>query len=1512
MFNFTAMKIKPSAISALYSNTGKSIFLIFDYPIYRENFVDCSGVFDQATLKWLPPSRACSWKTPTSLEIAYDPQIGVMEEIGVKENVFFYDYTYSQEPVAPVKVPIKMPPLETDINIKGLATVSECDTAELFGVIVTPTLYALVLKWDLFYNPPLPDSLKSEADKYFAPFKEYSQSFTLSIPSKFLKRGSTINVTLTAKGATVNSNTISTSKVINVVDNVANIKFTSKSQFVQEFDGSKSNNVPIQIYNTKCSDNVDQEIIPVDVSFSVSSGISDKSITVHGSEESAIETNLADEYNKYKALLIGSKKGFKYLRYYNITATVKSKYTAQTNSDSLIVYFAKPPVKSVIDSPGSLVSITKDVRLNGQNSVFPVVEGDVVEYVWKCMSTSSMEVGGKCQYPVLADFELRKAMLTLPKEKMANMCKYRFSLTVSATSGKYKRTAYNETEFITLAKPVDPLKGRIIKGTNDNAIKDIYFAFGMESYETGDKASYKWVLTEIESEDPKVDTKYTEKNTFIYNFFKDELKANIDPKIKNGDIPIPTEGRRRLEELQPQYLTPETSRILGINRANLLPLHKYTFGVTVYHNAVPSFLFLSFTAPLMPRPRNLVITPTTGTGFHTPFTLTFSLKSSTDVDEANYQIYRRDCPFDSTEPTILTKPFSQSNTYTVTLAPGLKSCNHQVEITLKVFEYDDSLEVKEVIVVNQPEEPIDEVLTTKLDQIKSNTDLTMDQKLTMLAGISSTEVQEPSALGKETAKGVFEQLETMDQPGGILEIMDDNDKLALIDTATAIIGDLVIKQKANVDVSLASAMSEKVDGFLTEVKTKEDGTYIIPTIVGTLSGIADIGTREQEGSKFFRTMQKTMDTMADMKVTKMVPGGVPYSISSPAIEMVVMKDYSAEYNNSKKLSTNKGSTITLPGGLEAQMVSKVKNTTGGPITFGASVHSTTFNPLSTIKKNTEIDINSLTSGSTQGYKPETAQKIYTDLGKGMHKDLVNVKEQTTNLLQVSFKPFELQKDSSEKDLNSTISIGTLPEGEEAVFALPVPDNFSEHINKSMMVPLYYNPENETWTNENCSLDSPGISDLFMNLRCKHVGVPSKNDLKQAFSVTVDVVKDVAKVIRAGNYEQLTDFSILASGSKRSIIAFLIIGFALLLVVYIEILLIRKDKTAIYELRIKYLNSRFNRNKGPAQNGLLNRVYSFFSGMKKKGLNNMSKKKRDEEKYKKVYAAESINRSAVKLKPTKKEKKKANGYTYLSVDDKQELKDLYYLYNQCSMTYEEAELESVISPDLERSRVLNRLTQDYVDDNLVNEPITYWSLMKNEHPILNSVAKAELETPRSVKFLICIAVLVGELFLSGYFYDTESDINLSDNSSQFLTSAVVYSVAAALLMIPLKLIISLFLAGCTLSEDMTREQIEAAENRVPILRRIGLVLTYAWIIFCMYGILIYVLYFGESSINSWMFTFSFSVFIDTVVISQLEVVITIVIGVLLMYLAETELMMTAAGVLAAKVIDWLNKLFQATI
>ncbi len=186
--------------------------------------------------------------------------------------------------------------------------------------------------------------------------------------------------------------------------------------------------------------------------------------------------------------------------------------------------------------------------------------------------------------------------------------------------------------------------------------------------------------------------------------------------------------------------------------------------------------------------------------------------------------------------------------------------------------------------------------------------------------------------------------------------------------------------------------------------------------------------------------------------------------------------------------------------------------------------------------------------------------------------------------------------------------------------------------------------------------------------------------------------------------------------------------------------------------------------------------------------------------------------------------------------------------------------------------------------------------------MNAIGLPEIATPRPVKVLMIAAVLLGELFVTGYLFNSQDDKDLSSNTREFVGQAAIYSLASALLMVPLKLITSRFLVARPLLATATRAQIEATERKRGTFQVIGCILILIWIALCSWGIVMFALNFTENALDKWMITYFATFLVEMVIIFQLKILLKMLIGLLLLKITRSRCMLTIAGHIAGKLID----------
>ena len=169
-------------------------------------------------------------------------------------------------------------------------------------------------------------------------------------------------------------------------------------------------------------------------------------------------------------------------------------------------------------------------------------------------------------------------------------------------------------------------------------------------------------------------------------------------------------------------------------------------------------------------------------------------------------------------------------------------------------------------------------------------------------------------------------------------------------------------------------------------------------------------------------------------------------------------------------------------------------------------------------------------------------------------------------------------------------------------------------------------------------------------------------------------------------------------------------------------------------------------------------------------------------------------------------------------------------------------------------------------------------------------------------MVLICVLVGELFLTGFFFNT-GDTSTSSTMDNTVGRFVINCLAATTLMIPLKIIIAVFLDGNSYSEDMTRKEIELAERRLPYYRAVGFILAGMWIAGCLYGILMYIVTFTEIALGDWASVYFASFLMELILFSQIKVVLKVFAGFLLIKLTKSPLLLGTLGQFISLMIDF---------
>ena len=1310
--NFTQMGIKVNLTNATFSSDALYIIANFDNPIYRIGFTDCSTVFPQSFLNWLPAGYACSWFNSTMLQVNFDPTVGAPPSITIMPNSFHYDYPYSMVSADAATVPIVLPHLQLNMIIAGLTMISECDNLELLANIASPIPFPLVFAWNISFitvGQAMSAQALNATNNYFKAFSVFGTLKPLTIASSYYVKDSSLNVTLFAKAASGDSDTASTWVIVNIVGDIPKIKFSIKSQAVTGLPGYQRTVLSIQIANKRCIKTTSRRmlqsastssLIPISIKFLVFSGVKIQTM-LRADLEKKLEALINKMYSTYHILSIDLSQGFQYGRYYKFMAIVTNLENGVTNNDTDIFSFSQPQLTSVIDQIGSIVSIQSNVTLNGGNSTFPQSKGELIGYKWACLNCTPLTKSGSCSCPAISRIRSMMPKLTLQNNTLVNLCKYVFKLTVSSMGYLSTRTCISQVEFITLNAPILPVKGVIIQGKS-NKVKDIYFSFQISFPGPDSSLQFNWTLVEIQSYDPKSTIFYSQRNAFLSSFLAGLGVVGYDSG-GSQDVPIPS-------SMMPIYLTPTLTRFLGVNQSTIIPQYKYTFAVVVNYPAYPSFVYVQFTAPKAPRSRLFSISPVTGVGFSTVFSLAFMLPNISDVDSAQYQIYRKDCPSNKkSSANSVSQVMGTSNLFTSTLAPGDPTCNFQVEIVLRSIEYNDFIEQSVIVTVTASSTPASTVISNQLNSlVVNNASLTIDQTVSTLCMVSSVNQTEKSAETQTSVITMMQLVSTIDSPtGGSLTLCNPPDMPKVLNTTSNILGGMVNNQAATVDLQTAGNVSWRATAYLSLVINIDGATSMIPSIVISLSGVADIGKSQDVNSSFYTSHQQALGNMTGMKLNETQPGSLPYSVSSKSLEIVVQKGLITAFNSSQNATTEKGSQLNIPGGLQNQLQNAIINLTGktnNTLAVGTSLSALSYNPYSNIKKGSVINTTSIPNNPTDMVPPSTVSSIYNDLSRGKLQSVVDDTEQSTDIIQAGFTPSQIQKNSSEKLAGSNIIIYPLPNNSKAYYQFPTTASSNNiNSNNSLMTPLYYNAASKKWTNDGCKIESSNTSNIGINVSCDNIGLPLLNGIKNqnvinAISIVVDILKDLLAVLMAGNYASLYDFGsfLTAPATNWAVLACVFVFF--IIVAIIALRLHKLDKSVLHYQRIKTLYARYGIKPKDDGNGLLKRVYGFLSSLKLNGAKNAVKKMMNE------APARSSPPSSSKRRGRKEPRNYVtNGFNQLSWMEEKELVDLFYLYHENSYLFSDEELYAIMYNSIHENKVLRRLTQQRLLDIILEDP-----------------------------------------------------------------------------------------------------------------------------------------------------------------------------------------------------------------
>ena len=1337
--NFTLMSKIPTALNANHTTgDGNLITINFDTNISNSQLSDCAMILTAETLRAISPEYTCTWFNKSQLQIKYLPSgINFIKNLTLKSGVIAFDYLYSQEFATETNLQVTPPVLATKVTLLVPSAASPCATLTI-SMLPSPALSDFwQFAWKITYSSGgYSTDEKQSAESYFAQFQALKESNrVISIPSTYLYPNSILNILANAKNA-LSTDIIVNEANINLSTNMPSVSFKSKQSLLEILRGSKKNSFPVEVAKSNCGqrrrllqgndNNNGSNLADVIIWFEVRSGANESNIQNRGDEEKQIEGKINAKFSSLQLVSLSIYDYFKYYVYYNLTVYARYKDSNVTASDYVIIMLTKKPLTCKIDTNGFLLNPKNNIILDSSLSDLEWGDGDSVSYYWKCEECKPLANSSPCDCNIFKSFSEQFAMkATVLANTLSNLAKYTISLSIKIVTGSNSRSCSTKAEILTHDKARSGIKAVVKNGyekQSSDGVKNIYFATEMTNSDLEDGyTGHDWTLVGVSSKDNDK-MQYTNFYTYLADTLKKDFNTIIDSNLATNDNPIPSVLIPKVVS-SPNMFPP----ILGINQNDLKPNTKYSYALKIrYSNSSPVIATVAIETKPAIIPRTLKISPSSGIGYKTKFAFSFIASMGGTFDQASYQLYRLDCPNLSSqdEYKTISAKMSNANSFTSTLSPGLSKCNYQISIKLITTVDSSQIESLQTIVVEpasgeSQESQIEGMLS---DLLSSNGVISYTDSMSMLITISQAGIA-----GKLTSNMVTGMMKLLSQYtdekiAELFSALDPESQIDFVNICAGAIQSVTKDAPDKIDKSVANTSMAKINSLLMNVKTADGGSFVIPKVLGALAGLVGAPDKSFKSKDFYNKMMSALNTLTDMKLKELIPGGPPYSLSSPDIELVIQSNMTKNYNASQTCKTELNQTVILPQGIAPIFVNQSNGSIPiNKLTISMALYATSFNPYEQIKNSTQIDIKSLTNNSIENgfVYPETIAKIYNDL-KSSDK-LNSVVDKTTTdskVLQSSFFLAKYSAASGQEVFNQNISVGLLPNGSEVESQMDLSASAVNYKNATI-IPVYYNAENTSWTNAGCYLSSSNSSKSLNSsltaTKCNTIG-PSKKNISTRISmvIAIDLIQDVWKVIKAGNYQMLYNFSSLTDLSAENSIG-LIIGFGIFFFVLIgSFFLYKKDEKALFLARYEALNQFFEKSElvECKEKGLLADLRIFFSEVKKKGFIGKAeddKKVKDDEQQVTVHNLTKVKKN--KNAKNSVSKHTNNGYHFLSRKDEKELKDIYGTLNfEAKPVYGEQKSLEMFYKDMMESKILARKTEIYLDNKKLSQQDTFWGLL----------------------------------------------------------------------------------------------------------------------------------------------------------------------------------------------------------
>lgn len=1118
------------------------------------------------------------------------------------------------------------------------------------------------------------NSANTSAQQYFYSVSNFTESNVLFIPNQYLYQGSIINVNVIAQSLTFSGSYVTASSVLTISSYTPKVQFDFKSQQVQVIQAGRFNTLPISLSNFICSKSNRRllsalQSAPVVINFTIYSGNSLNNIITRGTNEMNLENTLNAQYISLKTLSLSTSQGFQYYTYYKIVFNIIDSSTGKQNTDTIITYINKPPIQSIITGGSTVYNLIYDITLSGSGSVIPESTGDTIGYQWNCLSCVSYNFQN-CSCPLFVSNYLQTPNLLIPRGKLLPLTMYTYSLTVSATYNGIMRTGYNETFFITTSNSNPSLQTRILNITSNR----LYFGAVLNNNGGSNNITYNWSLVEVDTLFPSIQSRNSIKNTTITGFLS-TTGNQIDLNSSLMDAPI-------LSQYIPQNVTPNNARMFGIDKSTTIPITTYIYSVTAtYPDGTSSLGFAQYTTNLNPRGRTVSISPNTGNGFDTIFSISYSLPSTGDNGQAEFQIFRKDCTGSGEIP--VTKMLGSSNIFETVLSPGDSSCNYNVQIIIRAIEYDSFIEYTCNVTVMPSSQSYDVILNSTLQTIPTSM-ATVDEKIMWITQLSNIVVTQSSSAGQNNLNSIIAQITQMDSlTNSLMDTMTDIEKIAFINTTLSIINKLLNNHKVNLTPTIISTLQAKIYNYTTLLPMLVSGTDLLPVCLQLLNQLT-ILSQTWNGNTAFLT--GLTNSVINVKLNEMPANSPSLTVNSTICEVNLQKVYLEQFNNSLTISSSTGISVNFPGNLTNYINSSILGRTpGNQITIGISLTTTTYNPYPSFRTNTFVN-SSLINNTWSSITPSTIASEYDNITKGLIPDKTTI-QGGLNLVQLTFVPYQIFPNSSEVPITSTFALGALPAGSYVNFTWPYKYNATQLVNSTIVLPVAFSQENSSWTNQVCNWTQPNDTQGNLVAQCNQLSDPFRNvtETSNSFALALDVLP-LAPTSSGPNFY----------GGGYSLAVIIVIACILAFLILLEYILMKKDEKCMFEAMIKALEERqIPQAPRPPQSCLFD-IYEMLVQVRKLGIRNVVHETQQQVFPVTTNAALQDTRMDT---TTKDSYISSNGFTRLSPLEEKNIKNLQLDYKECSQSYKNTDIQSAMYDELIDEIPLRRLAQNKLENEV---------------------------------------------------------------------------------------------------------------------------------------------------------------------------------------------------------------------